>query len=542
MHKQTVGRSIFLFLSALALSLALATETAHAASDVSGHWAERYIQTMMEKQIIQGYPDGTFRPDNLITREEFAAVLARAKKLPPSASTANTFDDVPRERWSSEYIESLVSSGIIHPQDYGKNFSPNYPITRAEIVVWLVRAAGLEGEIYKNSQLISFSDTMPDWTRGYVTVALNHGLVTGYSDGTFGLFRNATRAEAGLMVLRLLDPKARPAVWQETYVYDAPSGRNTLKVIRVNFNRPDVELRPAMAGKIKDTAWLQEIALNSGAIAAINGTYLSAYSNANGDFGEPYNTLLIDGTWVHFTSAGTTMGITADRQIVMAPVRMTIDGYSNGRPSQWVAWSVNHTSPEAFAVFNKYRGSSVGISGGVTFTVRNGKVVSRNEGDTAIPEDGYVIYFPPNTLNKWVEAALRPGNSVDFRVKFTDHMNNPYYAEPALYRMQHAIGGGPRLVSSGMVTVNPQAEGFTEPKQISLPLNRSAVGVTRDNIVMLVTCTKMTPQEFGEAMLDLGSYNAMQLDGGASSSLWYNGAYLTDPGRKINNALVVITK
>jgi exopolysaccharide biosynthesis protein len=70
--------------------------------------------------------------------------------------------------------------------------------------------------------------------------------------------------------------------------------------------------------------------------------------------------------------------------------------------------------------------------------------------------------------------------------------------------------------------------------------NRSGVGVTADNIVMLVTCSSLTPQEFGEAMADLGSLNAMQMDSGASSCLWYDGGYLTEPGRMISNALLVI--
>jgi exopolysaccharide biosynthesis protein len=95
-------------------------------------------------------------------------------------------------------------------------------------------------------------------------------------------------------------------------------------------------------------------------------------------------------------------------------------------------------------------------------------------------------------------------------------------------------------VTNGVVTVNPVAERYTEDKQNTLAANRGAVGVTSDNIVMFVTCTSLTPQAFGEAMLDLGSWNAMQVDSGGSSALWYDGEYLAGPGRMINNGLLVI--
>lgn len=100
-----------------------------------------------------------------------------------------------------------------------------------------------------------------------------------------------------------------------------------------------------------------------------------------------------------------------------------------------------------------------------------------------------------------------------------------------------AVGAGPRLLTNGEVTVNPKKEGFTSEKILNMCGARSAIGVKNDGTVMLVT-TVATINELAQIMLKLGSYNAMNLDGGASSGLWYGGKYITKPGRLLSNALV----
>lgn len=143
-------------------------------------------------------------------------------------------------------------------------------------------------------------------------------------------------------------------------------------------------------------------------------------------------------------------------------------------------------------------------------------------------------------VNKWTDGMFPIGGTLSYKVTFADHKDVAYPNTWDWEHIRHAIGCGPRLVTEGNVTVNPQAEGYTEAKQTTMSANRSGVWVTGDNIVMLVTCTSLTPQEFGGAMADLGSWNAMQMDSGASSCLWYGGDYLTAPGRMVSNGLCVV--
>ena len=72
--------------------------------------------------------------------------------------------------------------------------------------------------------------------------------------------------------------------------------------------------------------------------------------------------------------------------------------------------------------------------------------------------------------------------------------------------------------------------------------DRSAVGLTEDGHLLLVTCPSATMQQLGQVMKALGCGDAMNLDGGASSGLWFRGKYVTPPGRDISNALLVLAR
>lgn len=105
--------------------------------------------------------------------------------------------------------------------------------------------------------------------------------------------------------------------------------------------------------------------------------------------------------------------------------------------------------------------------------------------------------------------------------------------------MEGALQAGPRLVVNGKVAIDVKTEGFKDPKILTGGGARSALGLTRDHKLILLTSGGATIPQLAEIMKQAGAYQAMNLDGGASSGLYYNGKYLTQPGRKISNALIV---
>ncbi len=145
---------------------------------------------------MTGYPDGTFRPDNSITRAEFAAALARAMGWQENPGAANFADGLPE--WARGFIGAMVERGVT--QGYEDNtFRPDQPISRAEMVVMIMRALGIEP-----AGTPGFSDNIPDWAKGYVAAAAGQGIVNGKPGNLFAPADDSTRAETAVMILRML--------------------------------------------------------------------------------------------------------------------------------------------------------------------------------------------------------------------------------------------------------------------------------------------------------------------------------------------------
>ena len=177
-------------------------------TDLTGHWAKSSIEKLVGMGVVAGYPDNTFKPNNSITRAEFATLMVKAMNLNVVTPAQPTFTDVPSKLWSYGYVEAASKAGLVQG-DAGK-FRPEDKITRQEIATILVRAMGLESDAAaKGAVKLDFADAgnIAAWANGYVAVAVEQGLINGYPDNTFMPGNNATRAESATMVVRYLDKK-----------------------------------------------------------------------------------------------------------------------------------------------------------------------------------------------------------------------------------------------------------------------------------------------------------------------------------------------
>lgn len=103
-------------------------------------WSAHDIEYMAEKEIVSGYPDGEFKPTNRLTRAEFAALICRFAKL-ENAENENPFSDVEKSHWAYEYILSLAQSGLVEGYEDG-TFKPENEITRAEVMTVINKILG----------------------------------------------------------------------------------------------------------------------------------------------------------------------------------------------------------------------------------------------------------------------------------------------------------------------------------------------------------------------------------------------------------------
>lgn len=166
-------------------------------SDISKtHWANCYISQLVDLGVIDGYADGTFRPDYNITRAELTKIALLTNGYQPTTESEKwdpRFPDVEPNTWQAAYINTAHQLGIIHGYNDG-TFRPDAPVTRAEAVKILLRSAGLGTE---SVDVVLYPDVpQSSWYYPYVAYATLNEIVDGFVDGRFGPNEYITRAEA----------------------------------------------------------------------------------------------------------------------------------------------------------------------------------------------------------------------------------------------------------------------------------------------------------------------------------------------------------
>jgi len=168
--------------------------------DTDDHWAHDCIQTLIEHGIIQGYPDGTIRPENYITRAETAVLVSKALGIEESEGFVGYIDFIPA--WAKGYIKAGSEKGFLEGYP-SKTFKPDKNITRQEFTAVLIRA--FEKEIDEDV-LLEFVDSseISKWAVDYIKAGTYHNIINGYPDSTFKPKNNITRAEAFTIICKLL--------------------------------------------------------------------------------------------------------------------------------------------------------------------------------------------------------------------------------------------------------------------------------------------------------------------------------------------------
>lgn len=161
------------------------------------HWAQAEMEYLLSKGIVSGYPDGQLRPDKPITRAEFVKIINNV--IGGFELSTLSFIDVKRTDWFYNEVAKAVKVGYV--QGYGDNtFRPNNLITREEAAKIIVTAFGLEYEDISKISSFTDSDKISNWAKKYVAILKSKKYITGYPDGTFRPNNPITRAEAMKMI------------------------------------------------------------------------------------------------------------------------------------------------------------------------------------------------------------------------------------------------------------------------------------------------------------------------------------------------------
>ncbi|WP_455720277.1 S-layer homology domain-containing protein, partial [Agathobacter sp.] len=180
---------------------------------------------------IFGYNDGTFRPDNNMSRAEAAAIFARliSEQKGEKISGKSDFADVKSGEWYSKFIGYIEKYGIIKGYD-NNTFKPDENISRAEFVAMTVRFNSLFNDVKKGSYTVKYTDVANNyWAYSDIAYAKYAGWLNGYADGTFKGDNAITRAEVVTVVNRATNRKA-----DEDYITKNVSVLNKFTDIRNN--------------------------------------------------------------------------------------------------------------------------------------------------------------------------------------------------------------------------------------------------------------------------------------------------------------------
>lgn len=171
------------------------------------HWAYKYIAEMVNRKVIDGYPDKKFRPDNTISRAEFAKIMVTASGIQAKKVNYSSFFDIPVTNWASPFVEAVKDYMSGYRTANGQYiFNPTSPALREDITVALVKLKGYDMSRLPDHSTIEamFKDYkgISESAKDYVAIAVENGLVSGFPDETFRPQATVTRAEATVMLWR----------------------------------------------------------------------------------------------------------------------------------------------------------------------------------------------------------------------------------------------------------------------------------------------------------------------------------------------------
>jgi spore germination protein YaaH len=185
--------------------------------DIANHWAKDGMYKLSYMEILNGFTDGTMRPNKTLSRVEFIVMLTRALNLPAADNYLQYYKDIPDNHWSYRYIQAARASGIINIFNESSLYQAKN-ITREEMAVI---AAAVVKDIPQTVQSKSFTDISSNYKYlDSIKIVSGLEIIKGTLDGSFKPYAGASRAEAAAIIQRILDVKD-PSYSDENFILKA---------------------------------------------------------------------------------------------------------------------------------------------------------------------------------------------------------------------------------------------------------------------------------------------------------------------------------
>lgn len=212
----------------------------------SDYWAAQFIQELASRNIIEGFPDGSFRPNEAVTRAQFAAMIRKAFPNAQDVRTPINFVDVPSNYWGYQAIQDAYTSGFLAGYP-GGTFRPNENIPRAQVLVSLASGLNYTTTGSADALLQAYSDAsnIPGYARNSIAAATERRIVVNYPDvRSLSPNQTATRADVAAFIYQALVSTGTVAAIQSPYIVGQVVAPQTLTIpsgtsIPLRYDRAD---------------------------------------------------------------------------------------------------------------------------------------------------------------------------------------------------------------------------------------------------------------------------------------------------------------
>ncbi|MCC5634560.1 S-layer homology domain-containing protein [Nostoc sp. CHAB 5844] len=185
--------------------------------DLAGHWAAAFVEALVSRGAISGFPDGTFGPNAPITRAQYAAVIAKTFQLPSSTKPAK-FPDVKPDFWAAPAISSAAEKGFISGFPDG-TFRPGNNLTRVQAIVSIVNGLKFTGGNPNVLSVYRERAQIPSYATNAVAVATQKLLVVNYPQSDLlEPLRDITRAEIAALLYQALVANSKEKALASPYI------------------------------------------------------------------------------------------------------------------------------------------------------------------------------------------------------------------------------------------------------------------------------------------------------------------------------------
>ena len=485
---------------------ALESSASHGFTDVP-EWADKYVGYAIEKGYTKGTGAGTFSPDTNLDAKSYVTFVLRALGYSDSKGDFS---------WSSALSDS-AGIGLMTKET----------------------ASSLSYAVINRGDMVDISYCALTMTLKESNSTLAQKLT---SSGVFTAEQGKTNGVLGNRLIYTYVPYDSSTTDYSRKTYALASGKITADVVTVNLNNPNVTVKSALVNNaVGATSTFSKIVSQSGSRVVINSNFFEAYTS----FKIPIGHVVCNGQFMYGVSGLTSFGFTSDNKVVVGRpaffFRVAVNGSST---KNWPCYELNsiQQNNSNSVIYNSAYGTSVKITcSGTAVIIENGVITKLSPcyaGETlSIPSNGYIMWLG----SEYTSTNYYHAPEIGDKVELTPYLFKPDAEGFSFNNVVSMVSGAPRLVKDGAIETYLDP-GFTEARFTTSTTPRTAIGTLSNGKLVLVSVSAATIQQMRELMLTLGCVDAVNLDGGASTAMYYNGSYIRSPGRELTTTLQVFVK